>query len=66
MQLTTKLKEYEDSFNWMEKFIISFVHMAEDLSFTYGSKVQLKGLTLRKKTKICWKYIKELINYLIK
>lgn len=40
--------------------------MAEDLSFTYGSKVQLKGLTLRKKTKICWKYIKELINYLIK
>jgi hypothetical protein len=40
--------------------------MAEDLSLTYGGKITLKGLTLRKKAKISWKYIKELINYLIK
>ncbi len=50
----------------MNKFIVSFVNMAEELSVNYGSKLQIKGLNLRKKTKMCWKYIKELINYLIK
>lgn len=50
----------------MERFITSFVQMAEDLSLSYGGKLSTKGLTLRKKTKASWKYMKELINYLIK
>lgn len=32
--------------------------MAEDLSLTYGGKLNLKGLPLRKRTKVGWKYIK--------
>jgi hypothetical protein len=42
----------------MQKFIESFVKMAEELSVTYGQALSLKSLPLRKKTKICWKYIK--------
>jgi len=42
----------------MQKFILSFIQMCEDLSINYGTKVILKGVTLRKKTKICWKYMK--------
>lgn len=40
--------------------------MAEDLSLTYGGKLSTKGMSLRKKTKVSWKYMKDLINYLIK
>lgn len=40
--------------------------MAEELSVNYGGKLMTKGATLRKKTKMSWKYIKELINHLIK
>jgi hypothetical protein len=32
--------------------------MAEDLSLTYGGKLSLKGLALRKRTKVSWKYMK--------
>jgi hypothetical protein len=32
--------------------------MAEDLSLSYGGKLSTKGLTLRKKTKVSWKYMK--------
>jgi hypothetical protein len=42
----------------MQKFIVSFVNMAEELSLNYGGKLQTKGQTLRKKTKRCWKYVK--------
>jgi hypothetical protein len=50
----------------MHKFIVSFVNMAEDLSLNYGGRLEARGLPLRKKTKRCWKYVKELIHYLIK
>ena len=50
----------------MHKFIVSFVNMAEELSVNLGGKMMTKGATLRKKTKMSWKYINELINYLIK
>ncbi len=42
----------------MQKFIISFASMAEDLSLNYGSKIQTRGLNLRKRTKVCWRYMK--------
>jgi hypothetical protein len=66
LQMSNKLNEYDENFTWMQKFIDSFVHMAEELSVNYGGQLQLRGLNLRKKTKITWKYMKELINYLIK
>lgn len=66
LQMSNKLQDYDENFTWMQKFIDSFVHMAEELSVNYGGQLQLRGLTLRKKAKITWKYIKELINYLIK
>jgi len=50
----------------MQKFIDSFVHMAEELSVNYGGPIELRGLTLRKKAKVSWRYMKDLINYLIK
>ena len=66
MQLSNKLTEYQVECEWMQKFIVSFVHMAEDLSLRYGGNIHSKGQPLRKKTKARWKYVKELINYLIK
>ena len=50
----------------MQTFILSFNQMSEDLSINYGSRLLLKGVNLRRRTKICWKYIKQLINSLIK
>ena len=58
LQLSNKLGEYDETFSWMERFITSFVQMAEDLSLSYGGKLSTKGLTLRKKTKVSWKYMK--------
>ncbi len=66
LQLTSKLNECSESLAWMQTFILSFNQMSEDLSINYGSRLLLKGVNLRRRTKICWKYIKQLINSLIK
>ncbi len=65
--MTQKINLIQDENSWQKKFIFSFIKMCDQLSLNYGNKLKLNSLgnDLKKKTKVCWQYMKDLISFFI-
>ena len=67
LQQKQRLNQLEEETKWKSKFIHSFIKMCEQLNLNYGEKLKLNKLgdDLKKKTKTCWNYMKNLIGYFV-
>ncbi len=62
-----KICQMELSNEWMREFIQSFNQMAIDLNADFGTgRFQFEGKSLKRKTKECWRFMKELTAEFIK
>jgi hypothetical protein len=67
IKLIEKVELHEKSTEWMYHFIDSFIKMVLEInrSGRYGSQLVLKELSLKKKTKHAWKYLKDVLDKLL-
>ncbi len=58
---------HEKSTEWMYQFIDSFLKMALEINKTgrFGEPLVLKELSIKKRTKIAWKYLKDIIEKIL-
>lgn len=65
MKIRQKLDVCLDEIEWMEKFCNSFSKMGDKIAEIQGDKLIKSGWSLRKKTKVTWKYVKEFISQVL-
>lgn len=58
---------HEKSTEWMYQFIDSFLKMVVEINKTgkYGEPLVLKELSIKKRTKIAWKYLKDILEKIL-
>ena len=59
------MKVYEEELLWMSNFVAAFIKTIHQIAFKkYQEQILMFDWTLKKKSKVCWRYLKHLLNYL--
>ena len=64
-ELEKKNKFYEEELVWMSNFIVTFIKTMQRISSRkYHEDIIISEWNLKKKAKVCWRYLKHLLTHL--